>query len=319
MNSTLRILGTGASAASSRHCPSCQVFNIGSKYYMVDCGETASFRLTQIGINPIKISKIFITHIHADHFLGLPGMIYTLQLRGAKRLEVYGPKGMKQALMPLLTLYGNALKMELDIIELADGVSELVCKDDRLTVYSLPLEHSVPCIGYKFLQTDGCLEVPDEVILKHKLSQAQIERLESGLSSAKLEPSEVCRRHKPFSYAYMCDTRYLPELVPLIKGCSVLYHETTFLRSDRQRAEHTLHSTTEQAASIARDSDVGTLLIGHYSCRYIYKGHIKKFLSQTKPIFPYTLAASEMMKLDMRKGRRICFSFPSMIEEMLLN
>ena len=147
MKTFLRILGTGASASSSKHVPSAQVFNIGNNYYMVDCGETASFWLSRFNINVCRLRKVFITHLHADHYLGLPGMIYLMDLMGAKHLQVYGPVGLKEAIEPMLKLYGHKLRMDLELIELTDGVSEVISSDDRLTVYSLPLENSVPCIG----------------------------------------------------------------------------------------------------------------------------------------------------------------------------
>lgn len=180
MKTFLRILGTGASASSSKHVPSAQVFNIGNNYYMVDCGETASFWLSRFNINVCRLRKVFITHMHADHYLGLPGIIYLMDLMGAKHLQVYGPVGLKEAIEPMLKLYGHKLRMDLELIELTDGVSEVISSDDRLTVYSLPLEHSVPCIGYKFVQTDKGLEVPDEIIKEHNLDDFDIEQLEKG-------------------------------------------------------------------------------------------------------------------------------------------
>lgn len=318
MRSKLRILGTGASASSLRHVPSAQVFNIGTKYYMVDCGETASLWLSRFDIDICKLSKIFITHLHADHFLGLPGIIYTMDLLGARHLQVYGPKGLKQAICPMLSLGNHKFRLDLELIELQDGVSEIVSKDDRLTVYSLPLVHSVPCIGYKFLQTDAGLELPDKYISMHMLTDSQVERIESGKDFEKLQSSQVCRQHNRFSYAYLCDTSYRPELVPLISHCDVVFHETSFLQKQANRAAKTLHSTTRQAGEIAEAANAGTLIIGHYSRRYCSRSHILGFLEQTKEVFPYTIAASEGMSFDLRKGRYTRYSFPSKLQELLI-
>ncbi len=317
MRTSIRILGTGASACSYKHIPSAQVFNIGRNYYMVDCGETASLWFSRFDINICRLRKIFITHMHADHYLGLPGIIYTMDLLGATHLQVYGPVGLKSAIDPMLCLYGNKLRMEVEMIELKVGVSEMISFDDRLTVYSLPLVHTVPCIGYKFVQTDQGLEVPDKLILEHDLSDKDIESLEKGHRVGKLQPDQICVRHNQFNYAYLSDTRYCPELVPLISGCDVIYHETSFLKADASRAENTLHSTTWQAAEIAQAANVGTLFIGHYSRRYCFAKHILAFLNQAKDVFPYTMAANEGMEFDLRKGREVRYIFKTKMHELL--
>ena len=317
MKTFLRILGTGASASSSKHVPSAQVFNIGNNYYMVDCGETASFWLSRFNINVCRLRKVFITHMHADHYLGLPGIIYLMDLMGAKHLQVYGPVGLKEAIEPMLKLYGHKLRMDLELIELTDGVSEVISSDDRLTVYSLPLEHSVPCIGYKFVQTDKGLEVPDEIIKEHNLDDFDIEQLEKGRLVRGLIPTEVCNTHHRFSYAYLSDTQYCPAIVPLIERCDVIYHETSFLHENALRAKKCLHSTTWNAAEIAKAADAGQLLIGHYSRRYCFRKHIQKFQDETKSVFPYTLADNEGMELDLRKGREMRFTFTNKMRELL--
>jgi ribonuclease Z len=317
MRSSLRILGTGASGSSVRHIPSSQVFNIGRKFYMVDCGETASLWFSRFNLNIRHLKKVFITHMHADHCLGLPGVIYAMDLLGAEHLDVYGPKGLKQAILPLLSLGDRKLRLDLSITEVNTEVSEVISQDDRLKVTTIPLRHSVPCVGFKFEQIDPGLIVPDEIILQHDLNDKQIEQLEKGYKVKRLDPESVCNRKELFSYAYLADTCFFPDIVPLVTHCNLMFHETSFLNMHKQRAKRTLHSTTTQAGEIAALAKTGALLIGHYSMRYNFKRMTQSFVRETRKVFPYTVAANEGMSLDLTKGYDYRYTFKTQLHDLL--
>lgn len=209
--------------------------------------------------------------MHADHCLGLPSVIYAIDLLGTEHLDVYGPRGLKQAILPLLSLGDRKLRLDLSITEVNTEVSEVISQDDRLKVTTVPLRHSAPYVGFKFEQIDPGLIVPDEIILQHDLNDKQIEQLEKGYKVNGIDPESVCNRKELFSYAYLADTCFFPDIVPLVTHCNLMFHEISFLSMHKHQAKRTLHSTTIQTGEIAALAKAGTLFIGHYSMRYNFK------------------------------------------------
>lgn len=299
----LNILGCGSALPTTRHNASSQVINLRDKLYMIDCGEGTQLQMRKMKIKFSRLNHIFISHLHGDHSLGLPGLVSTLGMLGRMGdLFVYGPAEVGEYVQVIEKLFcqGSPFQMKFQAVDTNNY--NLVMEDRSVSVYSLPMKHRVPCCGYLFVEKERSPHIIREMIDFYKIPISKIELIKQGADFVTEEgevipnksltrPAEPAKR-----YAYCSDTAFFPKIVPYIEGVDLLYHEATFLEADSARAYETFHSTTKQAASIARDAQVKKLLIGHYSARYIDLLPLEK---EAKSIFHNTLLANEGMVLSL--------------------
>ncbi len=299
----LNILGCGSALPTTRHNASSQVINLRDKLYMIDCGEGTQLQMRKMKIKFSRLNHIFISHLHGDHSLGLPGLVSTLGMLGRMGdLFVYGPAEVGEYVQVIEKLFcqGSPFQMKFQAVDTNNY--NLVMEDRSVSVYSLPMKHRVPCCGYLFVEKERSPHIIREMIDFYKIPISKIELIKQGADFVTEEgevipnksltrPAEPAKR-----YAYCSDTAFFPKIVPYIEGVDLLYHEATFLEADSARAYETFHSTTKQAASIARDAQVKKLLIGHYSARYIDLLPLEK---EARSIFHNTLLANEGMVLSL--------------------
>lgn len=232
----------------------------------------------QLRRNKIRFSKIqhiFISHLHGDHFYGLVGLISTFRLLNRQtELHVYGPKGIKEVITLQLKLSNSWTNYPLYFHELTSKEPEVIFEDESLSVETIPLNHRVYTNGFLFREKPGDRKLLVHEALKYNIDKSLFKSLKKGKDVVS-EDGELIANHlvteappQPMSYAFCSDTIFDPGLVAQLKHVSVLYHESTFLESEIRLAEPTKHSTAKQAATIARDAEVGTLILGHYSTRY---------------------------------------------------
>ena len=246
---------------------------------------------------PVRINHIFISHLHGDHYLGLMGLIFTMHLLGRKKdLHIYGQQGLDEIITLQLKYSDTRLNYRVRFHQLNPSVEEVIFEDDLLTVSSFPLRHRIPCCGFRFTEKPKLRRMNKE-LLPDKIGVTEIQQLKEGKDvldengSVKFEYKKLTlppRRSR--SYAYCSDTAFDPEIVTHIKDADLLYHEATFLNGREEWAKKTYHSTTIQAARIARKANVGRLLIGHYSARY---KDLTDFLREASEVFPHTMLATE--------------------------
>ena len=299
----LNILGCGSALPTTRHNASSQVINLRDKLYMIDCGEGTQLQMRKMKIKFSQLNHIFISHLHGDHSLGLPGLVSTLGMLGRMGdLFVYGPAEVGEYVQVIEKLFcqGSPFQMKFQAVDTNNY--NLVMEDRSVSVYSLPMKHRVPCCGYLFVEKERSPHIIREMIDFYKIPISKIELIKQGADFVTEEgevipnksltrPAEPAKR-----YAYCSDTAFFPKIVPYIEGVDLLYHEATFLEADSARAYETFHSTTKQAASIARNAQVKKLLIGHYSARYIDLLPLEK---EARSIFHNTLLANEGMVLSL--------------------
>ena len=299
----LNILGCGSALPTTRHNASSQVINLRDKLYMIDCGEGTQLQMRKMKIKFSRLNHIFISHLHGDHCLGLPGLVSTLGMLGRMGdLFIYGPAEVGEYVQVIEKLFcqGSPFQMKFQAVDTNNY--NLVMEDRSVSVYSLPMKHRVPCCGYLFVEKERSPHIIREMIDFYKIPISKIELIKQGAdfvteegevipNKIRIRPAEPA---KP--YAYCSDTAFFPKIVPYIEGVDLLYHEATFLEADSARAYETFHSTTKQAASIARDAQVKKLLIGHYSARYIDLLPLEK---EARSIFHNTLLANEGMVLSL--------------------
>jgi ribonuclease Z len=271
----LHILGCYAATPRTLSNPTSQVLEVKNHLFLIDCGEGTQVQLRKNKIKFSRIDHIFISHLHGDHFFGLPGLVSSFRLLGREReLHIYGPKGIKEAISLLLKLGDSWTNYPLLFHELTSNETEMIYEDEKIAVETIPLDHRIYTNGFLFREKMGERKLDVKGIAKYKVDKAYFQNLKSGKdlvlnNGAKIPNSKLTLDPpKPKAYAYCSDTGFSLGLVPKIKQVDVLYHESTFLESELELSLKTKHSTAKQAAAIAKEAEVGTLVLGHYSTRY---------------------------------------------------
>lgn len=297
MSFQLKILGSNsATPAFGRH-PTSQLLTVGSRHFLIDCGEGCQMQLNRYRVRTSRINCIFISHLHGDHFFGLIGLLNTLSLNGRDvPLTIYGPPGLDSVLTVQFQVSQTVLTYPIRFISLKAEQPEVIYEDQQLTISAFPVEHRISCWGFLFREKPKLRRINKEV-MPSDLSIEEIVALKQGEDVFNTNGSIRYQNEaltlpprKSRSYAYCADTRYFEELIDWTQGVDLLYHETTFMDSERKLAEQRYHSTTVQAANIAKRAQVNTLLIGHFSSRY---RDLAPLLEEAKTVFDNTLLAIE--------------------------
>jgi ribonuclease Z len=293
------ILGCGAAAPTGKHSPSAQVLNIHDKLFLVDCGEGTQMQMRKLKVKMQRINEVFITHMHGDHYLGLMGFISSMHLLGRKaKLTVYGPAELKAILELQLKASQTFLEYPLEVVAVDTAEKQCIYDDKSLRVYSFPMKHRIECCGYLFEEKERKPKITRESIAHYGLIPSQIIQLKNGLpvvleNGSTLEPQTVCEEPEPPKrFAYCSDTAYSEKVIEAIKGCSTVYHESTFLESEAERAKSTFHSTAKQAAQVAKAVGAKRLILGHFSSRYATE---ELFKVEASAIFNNVSLANEGM------------------------
>lgn len=286
----LHILGCYAATPRTMTNPTSQVLEIKNHMFLIDCGEGTQVQLRKNKIKFSRINHIFISHLHGDHFFGLPGLISTFRLLGReKEMHIYGPRGIKEAITLLLKLGDSWTNYLLIFHELGNKESEVIFEDDMISVETIPLNHRVYTNGFLFREKPGERKLNVEAVAKYKIDEAYFRNVKKGKDVILEDGTVVSNSNLTFDppnpkrYAYCSDTAYKPDIVKQIKNVNALYHESTFLESEAHLSGKTKHATAKEAAAIAKAADVHMLILGHYSTRY---KSIELFKKEAKEIFP---------------------------------
>ena len=261
--------------------------------FLIDCGEGTQVQLRKAKARFSKINHIFISHLHGDHCFGLPGLIASFRLLGRETpLHIYAPKGIKEMLETIFRITETHRGFEVVYHELESKKSEKIYEDNRVEVFTIPLNHRIYCNGYLFREKPKERHLNMAEISKYpEIETCDYHNLKLGkdfvLSDGYILKNEVLTTppSKPVSYAFCSDTRYWEEVVSVIENVDVLYHEATFLHDLKEMADYTGHTTALEAARIARKANVGKLILGHFSNRY---GDVTVFTDEAREIFPNT-------------------------------
>lgn len=271
----LSILGCYSATPRALTNTTSQVLEINNHMFLIDCGEGTQVQLRKHKVKFNRIKHIFISHLHGDHFFGLVGLISTFRLLTREAdLHIYGPKGIKEVITLQMKLADSWTNYKLIFHELTSKSSELIFEDDKVKVHTIPLDHRIYTNGFLFKEKEGDRKLNVYAAKKANINVAYFRKLKQGFD-VENEDGELInnasvteRGSKPKSYAFCSDTAFKKDIIPIIAGVDVLYHESTFLEKHAHLAQKTKHSTAKEAASMAKDANVGTLLLGHYSTRY---------------------------------------------------
>ncbi len=303
MNFTLTTLGTASALPTVNRYPSAHVLNVHERLFLIDCGEGCQMQLRRFGFSFLKLSEIFITHVHGDHIFGLNGLLSTMSLLGrSSDLYIYAPENFAPILDSILLHFGGQFKYKVIHIIVSGSKPEQIFETKKSEVLSFPLNHRTSCYGYLFREKTPARNVFKHLIDKYSITLREIARLKEGSDILRESGEELSFEeltylpYFPRSFAYCSDTAPFPELACWIKGVDLLYHEATFLDDNIKTAELTYHSTARQAAVAARDAGAKKLVIGHFSSRY---KDLTLYETEAKDIFADTAIAREGMVIDI--------------------
>lgn len=299
----LTILGCYAATPRTFTNPTSQVLEIQNHLFLIDCGEGTQVQLRKYRVKFSRIKHIFISHLHGDHFFGLPGMISTFRLLGREtELHVYGPKGIKEAITLFLKLGDSWTNFPLIFHEIESKETTLLFEDDKVSVHTIPLDHRIYTNGFLFREKEASRTLDVEAARYFGVDRSQYIKIKEGADGISKNGNRVPNVKltldppKPKSYAYCSDTAYKESIVPLIANVDALYHESTFLETEAHLCEKTKHSTAKQAAQIASQAHVDSLILGHYSTRY---KSIELFKEEAQEVFSQVELADDGKVFDL--------------------
>ncbi len=287
---TVTILGSSAALPTVQRNLSAQVIAYGDQLLLIDCGEGTQMMLKKLRIKSNKIGHVFISHLHGDHFYGLIGLISTWHLmRRQKPLNVYGPPALKEIIELQLNASMTQLSYSLNFYPTQADSPAHIADTAHLMVSTFPLMHRVPTTGFLIQEKPLPRNIIREEADKHGVPLLFMEHLRMGEDfvdeDGEIIPNALLTISPPAprSYAYCSDTSFYEPVAEWIKGCTLVYHEATFLNDKEEAAHEKMHSTAAQAAKIALMAGAGSLLLGHLSARYENADDFKK---EAEVIFP---------------------------------
>jgi ribonuclease Z len=298
------ILGSGAALPTGKRNPTAQYIECNNRHLLIDCGEGTQLQLRKYGIKLQRITHILISHLHGDHFFGLPGLISTMHLLGRTRgLTVYGPPPLEQLITAFIEAGGHKLCFNVEFVALESHSIQTIFEDRLIEIISFPLKHRIPTWGYRIQEKPKQRHLIPEAIKEACLLLEDLPKLKAGLDLNKegriLKNSLFTREPSPsLQYVYCSDTKPWTGYEEAIKAAHLMYHEATFTEQHTSRAKLTYHSTAKQAAEMAKKMDVKHLLIGHFSSRYESS---EQHLIEARECFENTMAAEDGQWIDLEK------------------
>jgi len=285
----IHILGCHSATPRPNAFPTAQIVEIRGQLILVDCGEGTQVRLREKGIKFNQIKHVLISHLHGDHFYGLIGFLSTLSLLNRQTpMKIFAPTGVKAILEIQLKYSKSHMSYPLEIYELNSKDSKLIVDHDKFTVKTIPLDHRVYTNGFLITEKSGDRKLNTEVVERLPIDKVYYKKIVKGqdmtLENGEVIPNEdMTFSPEPVkSYAYCSDTAFKPDIVPLIKEATALYHESTFLELHEDLCAKTKHCTARQAGIIASKARVGYLILGHYSARY---KNLNDFKTEAETVF----------------------------------
>lgn len=271
--------------------------------FLFDAGEGTQVSLKMLNLKWKKISAIFISHMHADHVTGLPGlMMLSSQVDRSEPLYIFGPARLGEYIESSRRILDMYINYEIIFTPVEEGV---VYSGDGFTVNAFPLDHTKPCFGYSLVEDKRKGEFfPDKAIalgvpkgpLFGRLQRGEDITLEDGSVVKSSDVMGSSRDGRKFSY--ITDTKYFPEISSFVKNSDILFCESMFENALLETAEEKKHMTAGQAGTIARDGECAMLCLQHYSPRY-QDWELKRLQKEAQLVFPNTILTKDRMSFDV--------------------
>lgn len=300
----LHILGCGSAKPSSSHKPSCQVLDFRNNLMMIDCGEGAQGEFMRKHLKFSRLNHIFISHLHGDHCLGLPGLISTMALHGhGGKITIHTFEEGADIFRRIFDTFCTETPFEICFNILNKNKKSIVIEDDALRVWSIPLNHRVPAVGFLFEEKPKPRHINAYAMERHGVPLSMVNRLRLG-EDYETPTGEIIKNEilttapdESISYAYISDTAFSREIARNVSGVTWLYHESTYDSSLEATAKKRYHSTARQAAMAAIEAEATHLILGHYSSRY--GGDETTLLNDASQVFANTILAKEGLTIAL--------------------
>lgn len=289
------ILGNNSALPAFDRHPTAQVVTMEDQLFLVDCGEGTQMQMAKYKVRRSKINHVFISHLHGDHYFGLIGLLTSMGLLGrTQELHLYAPPDLKDIIDLQLKVADIHLPYRLQFHSLLE--EGVIIRESKFEVSCFPVFHRIACWGFLFREIRPFRRINPEKAREHEVPSSFFERLKWG-ESYLTKDGNLVENHwvtepaaKAKSYAYAADTRFDERIAESVRGVDLLYHETTYLKDLEEQAGQRYHSTTTQAATIARMAGVHRLLIGHFSSKY---EKLQPFEQEAREVFHHTELALE--------------------------
>jgi len=289
------ILGNNSALPAYDRHPTAQVVTLNDQLFLIDCGEGTQMQLSKYKIRRSKISHIFISHLHGDHYFGLPGLLTSFSLMSREAdLHLHAPEPLKQILDLQFSSADTRFTFKVHFHPLKE--EGLIVDEDKFTVECFKVMHRIECWGFIIREKKKPRKIDTNRILKYDIPLIFYERLKGGEDYITKNGERILNELVTIpntaaeSYAFCGDTIYHEAIAEKVKNTTLLYHEATFLKDQEERATTRFHTTTIQAGKIALLAKAKNLLIGHFSSKYEI---LQPFLEETSEVFPRTQLAIE--------------------------
>lgn len=283
------ILGNNSALPAFGRHPTSQVVSVYGALVMLDCGEGTQVQMQRFGLRWRNLEHIFISHLHGDHYFGLPGLINSMSLLGrVAPLHLYAPAQLENILTQVFEVADTQLCFPFFFHPLPEGAAKLT-ENDMFTVTCFPVNHRIQCHGFLVeRKTKGRKLLPDKA-REYGIAPEFYDSLKQG-EDYQAEDGSLVKNEwvtedgpSPRKYAYCADTIFTDSFLDVIQGADTIYHECTYLDRDADKAEKRFHSTAAQAAQLAKMANAKQLLLGHFSSKY---RDLEPFREEAKSIFP---------------------------------
>lgn len=296
----ITFLGTSSAVHSySRNHPAIVLKAFG-EVMLFDCGEGTQRQIIFGKVSPMKISKIFISHFHGDHILGLPGLLQSMNFRGREnKLCIYGPKGLHLLEQAIYSLGYSKIEFPIEFIEIG---SQIVVETDEYIIKSQEVHHNVPSLAYSIEEKKKPKFLREKAIELGVPVGPDFGKLHNGeeveVNGRIIKPEQVLGEpRKGIKITYSGDTTPCEEMVQFAKDSTLLIHESTYKLEDKDKAEENFHSTSTDAALIAKKSNSEELILTHISTRY---KNAQDLLTEARDVFENTKLAKDLMTIKLR-------------------
>ncbi|MBD3361330.1 ribonuclease Z [Candidatus Woesearchaeota archaeon] len=297
----LIILGTSSTKPTRKRNHSAYFLTYKNEGILFDCGEGTQRQMMQAGIKPNKITKIFISHWHGDHMLGLPGLLQTMAVNEyTKSLKIYGPPGSKNKYKKMLDAFESSYKIEAKIHDIKEGK---VLETDDYYIEAYSLTHRTKCYGYRFVEKDK-RQINMSKLKKLGVTEGPIVgKIQEGktitVKGKKIKPEQVSKLVKGRIFAYVADTRPCKNCEKLARNADLLLCESTYSSEHADKAREYKHLTAQEAAQIAANANVKKLILTHYSARYKNEHELEQ---DARTVFDNSFGAKDFAKFKILKS-----------------
>ncbi len=289
------ILGNNSAVPAHNRHPTAQIVQSDEHTFLIDCGEGTQMQMGLYKVRRSKINHIFISHLHGDHFFGLIGLLTSFALNNRLNdLHIHAPQKLEAIIHIQLDAAAGHLPYSLYFHVLED--EGIIFEDKKIVVTCFKVNHRIECWGFKFQEKKNLRRINIEQAKKYKIPTSFYEQLHEGKDyitpkNDVIKNGLLTTAHAPAkSYAYCADTAYYESICEKIKGADLVYHEATYLDDLEKKALSRFHSTSKQAATIAKKCGAKRLIIGHFSSMY---DSLEQFKEEACEVFENSEIAEE--------------------------